>query len=328
MRSRENRGDPRQPRVTWNAADFSHRDRFPAWEAAVCEAYLPWMLARAPDGAFNARISRRPIDDFRLIDCACDPVQGYRRTREIARSDGEYYSVLYIVEGREDLRMRGREVSLRAGEFVLWDSACATEFTVPERLRKLTLAIPKSRLETALPFAADYVGLAIDGRSGVGALWVAHLLTLDQQVDRIDPARFGGIMQASVELLAQSCRSAGISDHRPARSVALERIRRYILANLADEEMTPHTIAAAQRVSPRYLHLIFKGSGSTLSGWILAQRLERCAALLSSPDCAMHQIAEIAHRCGFADAAYFSRVFKQRYGISPRRFRRERPTAG
>lgn len=324
MRVQENNARAVSAREIWQSSDFVGRDRFPAWEAAVSEAYLPWMLVRAPEPEFDARISRLRIDDFRLIHCACDPVQGYRRLREIARTPGAFYSVLYIIDGREDLRIRDREVSLRSGDFVLWDSDAVIEFAVPERLRKLTLTIPKARLESALPFAADYVGVAVDGRSGVGGLWASHLLALDEQIERIDPARFGGIMRASLELLAQSYGAVGMGDHRSARSLALDRLRRYILAHLADEEMTPQSIAAANRVSPRYLHLIFEGSGSTLSGWILEQRLNRCATLLATPEYAGHQITEIALRCGFKDAAYFSRVFKKQYGVSPRHFRQER----
>ncbi len=328
MRPREDDVRSLSTRETWQSSDFTRRDRLPAWEAAVSEAYLPWMMVRAPEPEFEARISRLSIDDFRLIHCACDPVQGYRRMREIARTAGAFYSVLYIVDGREDLRVRDREVSLRTGDFVLWDSDATIEFTVPDRLRKLTLTIPKARLENVLPFAADYVGMAVDGRSGVGALWASHLLALDEQIDRIDPARFGGIMQASLELLAQSYGAAGAGDQRPARSVALDRIRRYILANLADEDMTPQSIAAANRISPRYLHMIFEGSGSTLSGWILEQRLGRCATLLAAPECAGYQVTDIALRCGFKDGAHFSRVFKKYHGVSPRQFRQERLSGG
>lgn len=314
-------------RQIWRSSDFTRRDRVPAWEAAVSEAYLPWLMARTPEAAFEARISRLSFDDFRLVECSCDAVSGRRSAREIARTEGAYYSVLYIVEGREDLRIRNRDVALRAGDFVLWDSAATIEFNVPGRLRKLTLTIPKARLETVLPFAADYVGVAVDGRSGIGALWAAHLLALEVQIDQIDPARFGGVMQASLELLAQSYLSRGGAAPRPPRDAALAGVRRYILANLCDEEMTPQTIAAANRVSLRYLHMLFAGSGTTLSGWILEQRLGRCAALLASAACRDHQVTDIALRCGFKDGAHFSRVFKQRHGVSPRQYRQERLAA-
>jgi AraC-like DNA-binding protein len=47
-------------------------------------------------------------------------------------------------------------------------------------------------------------------------------------------------------------------------------------------------------------------------------RLRHAAFLLStSPD----SIGEIAHRCGFADAAYFSNQFRRRHLISPREYR-------
>jgi transcriptional regulator GlxA family with amidase domain len=33
-------------------------------------------------------------------------------------------------------------------------------------------------------------------------------------------------------------------------------------------------------------------------------------------------ITEISYRCGFADAAHFSRRFRSHFGLSPRSFRR------
>jgi AraC-like DNA-binding protein len=47
-------------------------------------------------------------------------------------------------------------------------------------------------------------------------------------------------------------------------------------------------------------------------------RLKRAADLLEETD---ESIQEIAYSCGFREPNYFSRVFRKKYGRSPREFR-------
>ena len=49
-------------------------------------------------------------------------------------------------------------------------------------------------------------------------------------------------------------------------------------------------------------------------------RLQRSAQLLANQDLAIFQVAELV---GFSDALYFSRLFHERYGVSPTQFRRK-----
>jgi AraC-like DNA-binding protein len=60
--------------------------------------------------------------------------------------------------------------------------------------------------------------------------------------------------------------------------------------------------------------------GTTPSAYILERRLARAAERLG----AAHEasITEIAFELGFNDSAYFARAFRQRFGVSPREWRR------
>ncbi len=49
------------------------------------------------------------------------------------------------------------------------------------------------------------------------------------------------------------------------------------------------------------------------------ERIEMAAALLRRPELSMRQVAI---RCGFNSASYFTRMFKKHYGISPSSFQR------
>jgi AraC-like DNA-binding protein len=97
---------------------------------------------------------------------------------------------------------------------------------------------------------------------------------------------------------------------------------KFILDNLEDSELDLARIAAAHRISVRYLHLLFQPLGRTVSSWIREQRLMRCRDALVSRKSKDLQVTEIAYQWGFSDPAHFSRVFRKRFGESPSSARR------
>jgi AraC-like DNA-binding protein len=58
--------------------------------------------------------------------------------------------------------------------------------------------------------------------------------------------------------------------------------------------------------------------------WLLRKRLDHSAALLRS---SKRNVTEIAFESGFEDVSHFSRVFKQRFQLSPLAYRQDVPTA-
>jgi AraC-like DNA-binding protein len=82
-------------------------------------------------------------------------------------------------------------------------------------------------------------------------------------------------------------------------------------------------IARATRVSPNHLSTLFsKHLGQTFQDFLGNQRILLARKLLGDPT---FGIAEVAYRSGFADAAYFSRRFKQVTGSTPTEYRMSHP---
>jgi acetamidase/formamidase len=71
------------------------------------------------------------------------------------------------------------------------------------------------------------------------------------------------------------------------------------------------------------LQKMLESAGANFSQHLRERRLARAHADLESPLEAQRSISEIAYRYGFSDSAHFSRVFRQRFGLAPRDFRRE-----
>ena len=76
-----------------------------------------------------------------------------------------------------------------------------------------------------------------------------------------------------------------------------------------------------QRVSPRYVQMLFEQEGTTFSQYVVGQRLVRAYRMLTSPLFADWSITSLAFDAGFGDLSYFNRAFRRCYGGTPSEIR-------
>ncbi len=110
----------------------------------------------------------------------------------------------------------------------------------------------------------------------------------------------------------------------PTLSTMRRRITSYINTHIDDPELSIDSIAAGIGCSRRYLHKAFDAEPETLSAMIWQLRLERCALNLRAAAMADRSITEIAFASGFNSSPHFSRLFRARYGMTARDWRKRR----
>ena len=108
---------------------------------------------------------------------------------------------------------------------------------------------------------------------------------------------------------------------RKPQSMSLLRLAESI--NFIEKEFTTDIsideLAEIAHMSSRNFQRVFtKTMGIAARDYIIELRLKHACTLLSRPDML---ITDIAYESGFNDSNYFSRVFKKRYGLSPREYR-------
>lgn len=105
---------------------------------------------------------------------------------------------------------------------------------------------------------------------------------------------------------------------RHAGSTHLVDACAFIRANIAGDLTVEH-IARTIGISGPHLHHLFRLHLSrTPHGFILEERFQKACKLLIGTRL---QSKEIAYRCGFRDAAEFSRTFRRLAGCAPREYR-------
>ncbi|QIG51365.1 helix-turn-helix transcriptional regulator [Nordella sp. HKS 07] len=111
-------------------------------------------------------------------------------------------------------------------------------------------------------------------------------------------------------------RDAGeIARGRGVRVARLRAIKADIVANAP--QLSADEIATRHGLSPRYVRKLFESEGTSLSDYMLSQRLARAHRMLNDPRRSGQSITALAFEAGFNDLSYFNRTFRRRYGTTP-----------
>ncbi len=117
------------------------------------------------------------------------------------------------------------------------------------------------------------------------------------------------------------CTHAVSSVKKADENPIIKKICTYVDENLS-YDISLDTAADFAGVSSFYLSKLFKEEkGETFINYISNKRLEKSRQLLSETNLS---IKEITAEVGYNDQNYFSRIFKSKYGLSPKEYRKVR----
>lgn len=121
-----------------------------------------------------------------------------------------------------------------------------------------------------------------------------------------------------VTLLLSDCVAAIALSKKQKENPIIEKVCNYIDNNL-EKELSLDVLANVAEVSTFYLSKLFKEEKSeNIVNFVTNKRLEKARQLLSETN---YSIKEITAFTGYNDQNYFSRLFKNKFGISPSEFR-------
>jgi transcriptional regulator GlxA family with amidase domain len=130
---------------------------------------------------------------------------------------------------------------------------------------------------------------------------------------------------AIVDLLALALGAgrdaAMLASMRGVRGARLHELLNLMQAKFADPSFSAAAAASKLGVTPRTVQQWLEETGSTFSERVLELRLQKARTMLADERYDRLKIGEIAQACGFADAAYFNRCFRRRFGTTPTQYR-------
>jgi AraC-like DNA-binding protein len=307
------------------AHKFAGADQFEAFYDKVSERLLPVQLSTENVATFRARLRSADLGLVQFNELwASDPFVARRTSKHIAGTDAEYLKVSVQLSGFSMVSQGGEHITLRPGDFILYDTARPYQIRGAASSRMQTLMFARDSLRLSPSQLQWLTTRRISGRDGLGSLVAQYVANLARQLDTVGSGSWH-LADATLDLLAaafaEQLTHTGKTGLLNGEAGLLRRIRTHIEHRLDDPDLDVPSIAAAHHVSVRRLQKLFADHEQTVTGWIRSRRIEHCRRDLANPALAELSVSSIAGRWGLFDPAYFSRLFKSTYGISPREYR-------
>lgn len=296
-------------------------EQLPVWRDALTDFALSPRLPDTP--AFRGRLDRfrspRGIS-FSILESG---------PQWLVPEEGRAADVFWlamVLDGDATLLRQGEKGAVAPGDILYGKRGAegSLDFHTPFRMAMANIPAEMLMRASLVPLPTRIVHLR--DRPGTMRVLGALLSATAESVDQLDDAGTfaieGALVQLVISALFDDTGLAPLGGLASVRASALQRIWQSIEQRLHDPDLAIAEIAAAHRLSVRYVQLLFEENGQTFRGHVRARRLEKCRAALADPLNANVSITEICLHWGFGDSATFSRAFRQAFDCTPSHYRR------
>ncbi len=294
------------------------------WRDTVLKRTEPQIIRNGQP--FRARLKRVVLERCELVEHASDAVQALRAPGRARFEGGDDIVIELMRECRSALLDHGGEHRLRSGDLYVVDYGQPMQI-IRSRHRSSGIVLSRRRVTELL--GEDLSGLA--GRHiaprGLAGILRQHLMTAMDEAAFMTEAERVVATNAAAEMalvILQSTRAGGAAGTGEADQfidgfhVAASRL---IQLHCGDPDLTPERVASRLGCSRASLYRVFARRGEGVAEAIWAARIERAWRLLVSPKSGDLLISDVAKLCGFRELPTFTRMFRRRYGTTPREAR-------
>jgi len=274
------------------------------------------------DNLFN-EVTIYPWKDLRLSSVRSNEIGLKRKAHEPNLYNQDAYFLVILVSGNYCLQQNGKEVFLQPGDMAIYDATLAHKISCSKSFEKLIISIPRTILRDRFSGVEHCTAIRIPGDSGTGTIATNFIRSTLNQTSQLSIPEFFALSDSSLDLL-----TLALTTVRPEKInlsnthfITLSRIKKYIEENLSNSDINPTIVTNDIGLSSRYINTLFQKEETSLMRYIWRRRLENCRNDLLDSANIGGRISDIAFRWGFNDLSHFSRIFKQKYGHSPKDYR-------
>lgn len=298
------------------------RERQTYWKEVIENTYFPLELKFRDPQHFHGQLSQWQLGEIGVSRLHSSATCFNRVKQQIDESE-PYFLITIPENSKVSFTQDNHSVICNPGAFILERSDLPYEFSFNQDNALWVIRVPVSLLRHKLREPERYLYMEFDKQKGIGAVFCDFMKTVVQQSSYTDDTSQTLLSNQLIELLALSLQKDDrvlMSNEAGLRSAHLRNIEDYVRTNIQRPDLSPDLIAHACNISTCYLHKLFKDSDQTVSQWIKELRLQSALNDIKA-DTGTTTLAEISYRWGFNDQAHFCRLFKARFGCSPREMR-------
>lgn len=297
------------------------------WYNTLHEILVPCHHPATGHVAFRGSLQYLSLPSVNIVySTSATHQEGVHSAPELAAS-GDYYVATVVLSGVLVLYQDGHETRVERGAMVVQDTSRPYEFEIDgSKFRTLGLRIPRDLLRQRISHGDLPTIVQVTSLSEMTGLFAGFVLRLLKTEGHFAPIVAKQLEDHTLDLLTialmNSTRPTG-SELSMERIASLNRIKSFVERHLQNPELSPAMVAGALGISSSYIDKLWHGENTSLMRYVWTRRLEQCREELCNPAHSADDITQIAFRWGFSELSHFSRVFKARFGRSPREYRHQ-----
>lgn len=290
-----------------------------AWRDEISRSVLGIDVRCVRDAVIDARVGIGQLRRLAITRLSLSPIEMIR-SRELIGDGDAGFSMSIIEDGQFLASQNGEEVLLRPGQAVILSAA-----------RPSNLLTQSGGVLWGLKFTADdlrhtgidpqrFAGHRIDTsttlkllRSYAGTIAGALRAASPADVDMYD-RHMGDLIGATLRELDSRC----LDERGGIRLARRQSLIAYIEKNARDPDLTLARAARALDMSERSVQSLLAEVETCFSDLVRARRLETAYSALIADGQRRLRILDVAYESGFQDISTFNRLFRARYGMTPR----------
>jgi AraC-like DNA-binding protein len=279
---------------------------------------------RSNDVGFTVTVNALVLPGIRIVEGISDPLTCQRTTAMLA--DGQDDFILDVMSAPIHLTLENRwEVEVRAGDGLLYPLDRAWRM-VHDRADVRCLRLSRALLAQHIPDLDAIPLRVLRPEDGLLGLLMGYAELVFKGGTGQDPALAAAMSRHLLEIAVHAFSKEAAKPMAPetrqtVAAMRLDLLKADIERLLADHALDIGRLARRHKVTPRYIQMLFADSGTTFTEFLRQQRLAFAYRLLSDPAQAARNVADLAYAAGFSDLSHFNRVFRRRFGATPREIR-------
>ncbi len=223
------------------------------------------------------------------------------------------YTAYFVLQGQGKLHTRGQVFSLEKGDvfFSFPAEPFAIESVVDFQYMYISfLGARGNRIMDKLGISPK--NMYYPDCAELEAVWLQGLGS---------PAELSDISSEAVLLHTFAYlgrRMPEFASHERGRMDLISMIQKYVDEHFSDPDFSLERLGSDLKYNKKYLSTVFKRHvGVGIVEYLHTVRIQHACTMLRQ---GFTSVSDVALRCGYPDAQYFSKVFKRRMSISPREY--------
>jgi len=308
------------PRLRLSTQALSERDRFAVFREKFSQYVYRGDVTNRAEGTFEGSIDLLKAGSVGISRITALP-SVYTRSRRHASDSDEALTLFGGLTQGPTIQQAGVSHEFRPGSGFLYHGSLPGGGEAVSPFGVWGIKVPTGRIKSSLVPGRDLKPIQIPSELPAMRLIVQYLNSFTTVAASEDPdvhEAFGTHLVDLLMLIVGAGRnSLELIKGRGLKAARTAAVLKTIERGFASRDLSAERIGLSLGITARQAHRLLEETTKTFYEHVLERRLVESHQLLTDRTCSVLKVADIARRAGFADPAYFNRVFRIRFGDTP-----------